>query len=119
MKMRMAKADFDELLIESQFELGLITEESSVDMSQRELLALKAQAIKEGLTDFFKNFKISDDQVQLKAGNKAIISDGTGTSYLLKFEVNAWNPPTVGVKEFKRIELQDEGSEEQEAQEEL
>ena len=105
--MKIQKKLFDELVVESKLELGLITEGSDVDMSQRELLALKAQAIKEGIVEFFKNFKISDDQIQLKAGNKAIVSDGTGQSYILAFNVYAWNPPTVNIESLSQIELKD------------
>jgi hypothetical protein len=106
MKLKIKQSQFDELLIESKLELGLLGEDSSVDMSQRELLALKAQAIKEGTVDFFKNFKITPDQIQLKPGNKAIISDGTGLSYIIEFEVHAWNPPTINIKKLSQIEVE-------------
>jgi len=84
-------------------------DEENVPISDQEELALKSRAIKEGIMDWFKAFKINEDTIMLKHGNKAIISDGTGDSYYVVFKVASWNPPSVKIKEMKIVDISDFG----------
>jgi hypothetical protein len=120
-KLKMNKSEFNEILAEVIIEEGMYSDNphemkpvdtnvgpgdpENAPISDREQLALKAGAIKEGLEVFFKEFKIAKDAIQLQKGNKAVISDGSGNSYIVLFKVSSWNPAAIEVQEMKIVNI--------------
>ena len=80
-------------------------EPENAPISDRETLALKAGAIKDGVETWFKEFKVDRDTIQLMHGNKARVSDGSGNSYIITFKVNSWNPPAVELKSLELVNI--------------
>ena len=80
-------------------------EPQNAPISDRETLALKAGAIKNGVETWFKEFKVDRDTIQLMHGNKARVSDGSGNSYIITFKVNSWNPPAVELKSLELVNI--------------
>lgn len=110
----MLKEDFNREIENrgNQIQNSQSIESGDAEMSSDAIFALSIKAVKEGLENWVKNFKISRDSIQIqrtsggaKGTNKAICSDGTGKSYYLIYKILSWDPIEISVNEIKEVNI--------------
>jgi len=71
--------------------------------SKSELTAIMQQKIKQGIVEFFKDFKLDEDKIHMEGATSATISDGSGGTYVIFFNLFSYEPPSVQIESMKKI----------------
>ena len=57
------------------------------------------------IIEFWKNFKPSEENIHIESENTATISDGAGTSFVMFFKLNSYEPPVATCESLKKVNI--------------
>jgi len=84
--------------------------DSKGDISAKELAALKLKQTKTGITEYWKNFKPTEENIHIESINPAdgtgvaTIADGSGNSFVMFFSLHSFEPPAVSCSSLKKVD---------------